>query len=53
MEAVLTAVGEVITLGGTLLTKVIEDPVLVWFFAAGFISVGAGAIGTLIGLAKR
>ncbi len=44
---------ELISFGGTLLDTVIQHPVLGFFFAAGFISVGISVVGKLIALAKR
>uniref|UniRef100_UPI00405635E6 hypothetical protein n=1 Tax=Acetatifactor sp. TaxID=1872090 RepID=UPI00405635E6 len=53
MDTIISNASSLIDFGGTLLETVIQHPVLGFFFAAGFIGVGAGVIGTLIGLAHR
>lgn len=53
MDTIINNASSLIDFGGSLLETVIQHPVLGFFFAAGFVGVGAGVIGTLIGLAHR
>ena len=40
MEAIITAMGDAFTLVGTVVTEITEQPVLLFFLAAGLIPVG-------------
>lgn len=53
LDTVMNNADQVISFGTDLLQKVIEQPVLGLFFAAGFIGTGCYVVKRLIGLAKR
>lgn len=53
IEIVIENAGKVMDFGTELLVKVIENPVLGLFFAAGFVGTGVYVVKRLIGLAKR
>lgn len=40
MEAVITAMGDVLDLGGTVLTTITGNPILLFIFAAGLVPIG-------------
>ena len=40
METVITAMGEVLDMGGTVLTKITGNPILLFIFAAGLVPIG-------------
>lgn len=40
MSAVTTAMGEVLDFGGTILTEITENPILLFIFAAGLLPIG-------------
>ena len=49
---VMDAATELVAWGGELFTTIIENPVLVVFVAAGFVSVGLGIVSQLKATAK-
>lgn len=49
---VMDAATELVSWGGELLTTIIENPVLVVFVAAGFVSVGLGIVRKLKNTAR-
>lgn len=44
MQTVINATGDVISLGGTLLTKIVENPITLFYLAAGLLPIGFGVI---------
>lgn len=53
MEAIITAMGDAFTLVGTVITEIIEQPVLLFLLAAGMIPVGVRIFKMLKGAAGR
>lgn len=47
MEAVITAMGDVFELSGTVLTQITSQPVLLFIFAAGMVPIGIGIFKSL------
>ena len=44
MEAIITAVGEVLELSGTILNTITGNPILCFLFATGFVGIGVGVV---------
>lgn len=44
MEPIITAVGEVLELSGTILTTITGNPILTFIFATGFVGIGVGVV---------
>lgn len=44
MEAITTAVGQVMDLAGTMLTEITSNPILTLFFAAGLVPIAIGIV---------
>lgn len=42
MDTVITAVGEVLELSGTVLNTITTNPILTFIFATGFVGIGVG-----------
>lgn len=40
MDAVITAMGDVLEMGGTVLTTITGNPILLFIFAAGLVPIG-------------
>lgn len=44
MDAIITAVGEVLELSGTILTTITSNPILTFCFATGFVGIGISVV---------
>ena len=44
MDAIITAVGDVLELSGTILTTITSNPILTFCFAAGFVGIGISIV---------
>lgn len=42
LDTIIDAVGKVITLAGTCLNAIVQQPILVFFLAVGFVGIGLG-----------
>mgnify|MGYP003296342782 CR=1 FL=1 len=47
MEPIITAVGEVLELSGTILTTITSNPILTFIFASSFVGIGVNVFGKL------
>lgn len=47
MEAISTAIGNIFTVVGTVVTQVMSEPVTAMFFVAGIVGLGCGILGRL------
>lgn len=52
MESVMEAAGELVTWAGELFTVIVENPVLVFYVAAGLVGIGLGIVSMLKNTAK-
>ena len=44
MDAIITAVGSVLELSGTILTTITSNPILTFCFASGFVGIGISVV---------
>lgn len=44
MDAIITAVGSVLELSGTILNTITGNPILTFIFATGFVGIGVGVV---------
>lgn len=44
MDTVITAVGQVLELSGTILTTITSNPILTFCFASGFVGIGVSVV---------
>ena len=44
MDAIITAVGSVLELSGTILNTITTNPILTFIFATGFVGIGVGVV---------
>ena len=52
MDAIITAVGSVLELSGTILNTITTNPILTFIFATGFVGIGVGVFAKLKHVAR-